>query len=590
MPDLLSTLNARFADAFASLLGEEHRDADPILRPSANPKFGDYQSNCAMGLAKKLKRKPRDLAEQIIEAIDLGDVCEKVEIAGPGFINLTFSGAFLAEQLSSLASDASLGVRGSGGGTVEPETIVVDYSSPNVAKEMHVGHLRSTIIGDAITRVLEAQGHTVIRQNHVGDWGTQFGMLIENLLDQGFDPATSDASAVGDLTRIYKQSKQRFDDDADFTQRARERVVKLQGGDETTLAVWRALVEASKTYFQSVYGRLDVLLSPDDVCGESFYNDRLPGVVQKLEEGGQLHESEGARVVYPEGFKDRDDNPLGMIVQKSDGGYLYATTDLAAAMYRVNELHADRVVYVIGLPQKQHFEMFTQTLRQAGWLSDDVRMAFAGFGSVLGEDGKMFKTRSGDTVRLIDLINEAETRAYDIVKQKTEERGESMTDEQLREIAHVVGVGALKYADLSSDRVKDYTFSWDRMLSFDGNTAPYLLNAYVRVRAIFRRGDVDPASVNGKFEISTPHEKRIAVKLLQFGDVVGRVADAMEPHQLCTYLYELAAEYHSFFEACPVLKADTEAQRDSRLKLCDTTANVLKQGLGMLGIGTVERM
>lgn len=577
MSDVTEQLQARFADALAVAFGDDHRDADAILRPSNHPKFGDYQANCAMSLGKTLGLKPRDVAQKLVDALKIDDLCGKVEIAGPGFINLTLSDQFINSQLGSLAGDQRLGVS-----LDEPRKVVVDYSSPNVAKEMHVGHLRSTIIGDAIVRVLEYQGHDVIRQNHLGDWGTQFGMLIENLIDMGFD--SSQGMSPAELTKIYKESKKRFDDDPDFAERARKRVVSLQGGDEQSGAVWNALVEASKRYFQTVYDRMNVRLKPQDACGESFYNDRLPGIVQRLKSEGQLVESDGAQVAYPEGFKDRDDNPLPMIVQKTDGGYLYATTDLAAAMYRTKELKADRIVYVIGLPQKQHFEMFTTALRQFGWVDDNVRMEFVGFGSVLGDDGKMFRTRSGDTVRLIDLLEEAEQRAASVIEQKNPE----LPEEERRTIAHAVGIGALKYADLSGDRVKDYVFSWDRMLSFDGNTAPYLQYSYTRIRSIFRKSGL--TKVDGGFIIGESAERLLALKLFQFSSVVDSVAESLEPHRMCTYLYELAANYHQFYEQCPVLKAPDDATRDSRLQLSDLAARVLKTGLGLLGIETVEQM
>lgn len=583
---LLDQLNASLSAAVVEAFGADFADTDPILRASNNPKFGDFQANLAMSLAKKLGQKPRDVAEAITAKLPADGLFEKTEIAGPGFINLTLKTESL-NQAAAMALSAPIV-------SADPaKTVVVDYSSPNVAKEMHVGHLRSTIIGDAIARVLSAQGHSVIRQNHLGDWGTQFGMLIENLLDNDFDPSPGAASGgVGELTKLYQEAKKRFDDEPDFVDRARSRVVMLQAGDEKTVAVWRALVESSKAYFTGVYGRLNVLLVNDDVRGESFYNDRLPKVIERLEAEGNLKESQGAKVVYPEGFTDREGDPMPMIVKKSDGGYLYATTDLAAASFRVDELGANRIIYCIGLPQKQHVEMFTQVLRQCGWIGDDNEMDFAGFGSVLGPDKKMFKTREGGTVKLAALIDEAEKRAYDVVKTKTDERGDDLSDDELKNIAHVVSIGALKYADLSSDRVKDYVFDWDRMLSFEGNTAPYLINAYVRIRSIFRKGGVETLQLDGSaIAVEEPAERALVLILSQFSMTVQSVAGSLEPHRMCNYLYELAAAFHKFYEACPVLKDGVLPEvKASRLALCAAVANTLKAGLELLGIETVERM
>ena len=583
MKDIQAQIETLLRDAVKAALGEEHADADPLVTPATNPKFGDYQANLAMGLAKRMGAKPRELAEQIVQALGTGDglLKELPGVAGPGFINLTLSPAALAEHANVMLADPRLGVPG----PHAPQRIVVDYSAPNVAKQMHVGHLRSTIIGDAIARVLGFLGHEVIRQNHVGDWGTQFGMLIENLLDQGFDPDSG--TTAGELTAVYKAAKQRFDTEPDFAERARQRVVKLQRGDEPTLAVWRALVEQSKHYFQSVYERLGVELEPEDVRGESFYNDRLEGILNRLDAEGQLKISEGAAVVYPEGFTGKDGEAMPMIVRKSDGGYLYATTDLAAAMYRVHDLGAARVIYVIGLPQRQHVEMFTTLLRQIGWVDPAVRMDFVGFGSVLGPDRKMFKTRSGETVRLVDLLDEAEQRAAAVISEKNPD----LPPEDKAKVAKVVGIGALKYADLSSDRVKDYIFDWDRMLALEGNTAPYMIYSYVRVRSIFRKGEVPPEVAAGHaIVVREEAERSLVLQLLQFPRVVDAVAESLEPHRLCTYLYELATRYHRFFEQCPVLKADDTATRDSRLALCALVAKTLERGLGLLGIGVVERM
>ena len=578
--DLLHDLRLRLQCAVAAAFGEAHRDTDPLLRAAQQPKFGDFQANLAMALGKQLGRKPRDVADAIVAGLDRDGLIDAADVAGPGFINLTLSVDALRDAAGALAADPHRGVPRA----ADPDAVVVDYSSPNVAKEMHVGHLRSTVIGDALVRTLEGVGHRVTRQNHLGDWGTQFGMLIEHLNDEGFEPGP-DASPA-ELTALYKAAKARFDADADFNARARERVVQLQAGDADTLATWRGLVSLSTAYFQTVYDRLGVKLTPDDVRGESFYNDRLDPTVGRLERDGHLRESQGARVVYPEGFTDRDGDPLPMIVQKSDGGYLYATTDLAAAVYRVDELNADRVIYVIGLPQKQHFEMFSTTLRQCGWVPDDVRLDYVGFGSVLGPDKKIFRTRSGETVRLVDLLDEAERRAAAVIAEKNPD----LPAEEAAAVARTVGIGALKYADLSGDRVKDYVFDWDRMLALDGNTAPYLLYSYARIRSIFRKGELDFAAFTADaVAADEPAERTLVLHLLQFGATVAGVADALEPHRLCTYLYELAAKYHRFFEACPVLKAEGDV-RAARLGLCKLTADVLERGLGLLGIETVERM
>lgn len=581
MSDLITQLKQRLQTAIADAIDPQWQDTDPLLRSAQDPKFGDFQANVAMSLAKQVKRKPRDVAEAIAANLTTDPMFEQVEVAGPGFINLTLTADALATAVKTMHQDTRLGIAP----PANPQTIVVDYSSPNVAKQMHVGHLRSTIIGDAIARVLTCLGHNVIRQNHVGDWGTQFGMLIEHLLDHDFDPATGD---VGELTQLYQASKKRFDDEPDFNERARQRVVSLQAGDDASRETWKALVEASKRYFQTIYARLDVQLTMEDICGESFYNDRLPAIVEKLMRQSLAVEDQGAIVVYPEGFQDRDGNPLGMIIRKSDGGYLYATTDLAAAMYRVEELHADRVIYVIGVPQRQHFDMFSAALRKAGWISDDVRLDFVGFGSVLGKDRKMFKTRSGDTVRLVDLIDEAEQRAKAIVAEKNPD----MPEEQQSTVAHAVGIGALKYADLSGDRIKDYIFDFDRMLAMEGNTAPYVQNAYVRVRSIFRKLDAmpDAQAMADSIAIVEPAERTLALKLLQYPSIVTSVGESLEPHRLCTYLYELAVALHSFYENCSVLRAGDEATMLSRLAISDLTARTLAAGLDLLGIQTVEQM
>ncbi len=581
MADLQHEIEARLNAAVVAAFGDEYVDTDPMVRPSGNPKFGDYQANLAMALGKAMGRKPRDVAQAVAENIDREGLFGNIELAGPGFINLTLASDALAARAAAMLHDERLGVAPAD----PPQTVVVDYSAPNVAKEMHVGHLRSTVIGDAVARVLSLQGHRVIRQNHIGDWGTQFGMLIEHLFDSGHDPAA--AISPSELTKLYKEAKQRFDAEPTFADRARERVVKLQTGDGETRAAWSAMVGGSQRYFASVYERLGVLLTGDDVRGESFYNDRLSRIVDRLDREGHLRQSHGADVVYPGGFTDRDGEPLPLIVRKSDGGYLYATTDLAAAVYRVDELGADRVVYVIGNPQRQHVEMFTTTLRQAGWIGENVRLDFVGFGSVLGPDRKMFKTRSGETVRLIDLIDEAEERAAAVIAEKNPD----LPPDERERVAAAVGVGALKYADLSNDRIKDYLFDWDRMLALDGNTAPYLMYSYARIRSIFRKGEVGFDSFDAsQVAVSEADERALVLALLQFPAVVASVAESLEPHRLCTWLYEVATRYHRFFERCPVLKAESEGVLAGRLALCKLTALTLERGLGLLGIRVVERM
>lgn len=579
MADVITQLKDFLSQALAAAFGDRYADADPMLGPANNPKFGDYQANLAMKLGKQLGKPPREVAQAVVDKIEVGGVIEKVEIAGPGFINLHLSNQSLADAAHAMLGDDRLGVAP----LSKPQVVVVDYSSPNVAKEMHVGHLRSTVIGDAIARVLTFQGHEVIRQNHVGDWGTQFGMLIEHLTETG----QADQDNVGDLTKLYKESKKRFDAEPDFAERAKKRVVALQGGDEATLTAWKKLVTQSETYFASIYQRMGVLLEPSDIRGESFYNDKLPGVIDRLKQDGKLETSQGAGVVFVDGFSDKDGEPLPMIVQKSDGGYLYATTDLAAIRYRVDELEASRIIYVTDARQTQHFAMAFKAANDAGWLGD-TRLEHVPFGTVMGEDGKPFKTRDGDVVRLVDLIDEAESRAIAVCKDKNPE----LAGEQADHVGKVVGLGSLKYADLSSDRVKDYKFSWDRMLALDGNTAPYLINAYVRVHGIFRKGEIDFASFSSDHvQVQEPAEKALVLKLMQFGSTVDSVADSLEPHRMCNYLYELASAFHKFFESCPVLKSDVPADvREGRLALCKLVALTLERGLGLLGIGVVERM
>ncbi|WP_437712066.1 arginine--tRNA ligase [Sorangium sp. So ce448] len=577
MADPVHALARALQAAITAAFGAEHAAVDPSLRRSTH---ADYQANAAMALGKRLGRPPREVAAAIVAALQLDGICRKVEIAGPGFVNLTLEDAYLTRELAETAGGGRLGIAPA----AEPGTVIVDYSGPNAAKEMHVGHLRSTIIGDALARVLEALGHRVIRQNHLGDWGTPFGMLIEHMLDLG-EAAASQELSVGDLDAFYRQARAKFDGDAAFAERSRRRVVRLQGGDEQTLALWRQLVRESTRYFESVYRRLGVTLTDADFAGESFYNPMLPDVIEELGRKGLARESEGALCVFPAGFTGKGGEPLPLIVRKQDGGYGYATTDLAAIRHRLTTVGARRIVYVVGAPQSQHFAMVFATAREAGWLAPPARAEHVAFGSVLGADKKMFKTRSGDTVKLSDLLDEATERASKVVREKNPELDAEAADA----VARAVGVGAVKYADLSSDRIKDYVFDWDRMLAFEGNTAPYLMYAHARIRSIFRKAGVESPREAG-IVLSEPTERALALELLRFGAVLEDVAATLEPHRLCGYLFELAGSFTSFYERCPVLRAESDDVRRSRLALCDLTAEVLAKGLGLLGIEAPERM
>ncbi|WP_437277387.1 arginine--tRNA ligase [Sorangium sp. So ce375] len=577
MADPVHALARALQAAITAAFGAEHAAADPSLRRSTH---ADYQANAAMALGKRLGKPPREVAAAIVAALQLDGICRKVEIAGPGFVNLTLEDAYLTRELAETASGGRLGIAPA----AQPETVIVDYSGPNAAKEMHVGHLRSTIIGDALARVLEALGHRVIRQNHLGDWGTPFGMLIEHMLDLG-EAAASQELSVGDLDAFYRQARAKFDGDPAFAERSRRRVVRLQGGDEQTLALWRQLVRESTRYFESVYRRLGVTLTDADFAGESFYNPMLTDVLEELGRKGLARESEGALCVFPAGFTGKGGEPLPLIVRKQDGGYGYATTDLAAIRHRLTTVGARRIIYVVGAPQSQHFAMVFATAREAGWLAPPARAEHVAFGSVLGADKKMFKTRSGDTVKLSDLIDEAVERATKVVREKNPE----LDAEAAGAVARAVGVGAVKYADLSSDRIKDYVFDWDRMLAFEGNTAPYLMYAHARIRSIFRKAGVESPR-EAEIVLGEPAERALVLELLRFGAVLEDVAASLEPHRLCGYLFELAGSFTTFYERCPVLRAESDEVRRSRLALCDLTAEVLAKGLDLLGIEAPERM
>ncbi|EAA8387760.1 arginine--tRNA ligase [Salmonella enterica] len=555
-------------------------DCEPQVRQSAKVQFGDYQANGMMAVAKKLGMAPRQLAEQVLTHLDLSGIASKVEIAGPGFINIFLEPAFLAEQVQQALTSDRLGVS-------QPtrQTIVVDYSAPNVAKEMHVGHLRSTIIGDAAVRTLEFLGHHVIRANHVGDWGTQFGMLIAWLEKQQQENAGD--MALADLEGFYRDAKKHYDEDEAFAERARNYVVKLQSGDAYFREMWRKLVDITMTQNQITYDRLNVTLTRDDVMGESLYNPMLPGIVADLKAKGLAVESEGATVVFLDEFKNKEGDPMGVIIQKKDGGYLYTTTDIACAKYRYETLHADRVLYYIDSRQHQHLMQAWTIVRKAGYVPDSVPLEHHMFGMMLGKDGKPFKTRAGGTVKLADLLDEALERARRLVAEKNPD----MPADELEKLANAVGIGAVKYADLSKNRTTDYIFDWDNMLAFEGNTAPYMQYAYTRVLSVFRKADIDEqALASAPVIISEDREAQLAARLLQFEETLTVVAREGTPHVMCAYLYDVAGLFSGFYEHCPILSAENDAVRNSRLKLAQLTAKTLKLGLDTLGIETVERM
>ena len=554
-------------------------DSDPVVRRSDR---ADAQVNGSLALAKILGKTPREVAQMVLDAADLSAVCIATESAGPGFINVTFSSQFLARELAAAAADSRLGVRNA----PTSKKVVIDYSAPNVAKEMHVGHLRSTVIGDALVRMLEFVGHRVVRENHIGDWGTPFGMLIEHLIDLGETEAANELS-VGDLDSFYRQARTKFDSNDEFKERARARVVLLQGGDEETLRMWKLLVAESTRYFDRVYQTLGVLLTADDLMGESVYNPLLAPVVERLRAKGLLVTSDGAEVVFPEGFVNRENEPLPLIIRKTDGGYNYATSDLACVIDRVERIGAHVVLYVVGAPQAQHLEMVAVVSRMAGWVPEGTELTHVAFGNVLGADRKILKSRSGEVVKLDALLTESVERAAVAVKEKNAE----LPATQQAEVARQIGIGAVKYADLSTDRIKDYVFDWERMLAFEGNTSPYLQYAHARICSIFRKAGIDRAAVR-TLTPTLDHvaERALALRLLQFDTAVWDTLEKYSPHRLCTYLYELASEFSAFYEHCPVLRADSEAQKMSRLALCDFTARVMEQGLSLLGIESPEQM
>ena len=550
--------------------------APVVLQPAKNADFGDFQINGVMGAAKQAKQNPRELAQKVADALAGNAVIESAEVAGPGFINLRLHADFLAQNIQTALNDTRLGVAKN----TDPKTVVIDYSSPNLAKEMHVGHLRSSIIGDSISRVLEFLGDNIIRQNHVGDWGTQFGMLVAYMVEQQKDNA---AFELADLEQFYRAAKVRFDESPEFADTAREYVVKLQGGDETVLALWKQFVEISLSHAQAVYNTLGLKLRPEDVAGESIYNDDLQPVVDDLVAQGLAVEDDGAKVVFLEEFKNKEGEPAAFIVQKQGGGFLYASTDLACVRYRVGRLKGERLLYIVDHRQGLHFEQLFTTSRKAGYLPENVEAEFIGFGTMMGKDGKPFKTRSGDTVKLVDLLDEAVERATELVRSKNPD----LSEEEVAQIGQTVGIGAVKYADRSNNRTSDYVFDWDAMLSFEGNTAPYLQYAYTRVQSVFKKaGDWDATAA---LALTEPLEKQLALELLKFEDVLRSTAESSHPHYLAAYLYQVATLFSRFYEACPILKAEGQA-RNTRLQLAKLTGDTLKQGLDLLGIETLEVM
>ena len=568
------TLNSRLKTAMQTL--KIPNECTPLLNLSGKPQFGDYQANGAMGAAKRMKTNPRELAQKILDQADLQDIAEKIEIAGPGFINITLKNEFITQSLEQCLDIP----------VIEQKNIVIDYSAPNLAKEMHVGHLRSTIIGDALARVLEYQGQNVIRQNHIGDWGTQFGMLIAELeleLGQGEQAEL----ALSDLEVFYQQSKKHFDADPEFADTARAYVVKLQSGDANCIKLWKQFIDVSIAHNSEIYKNLNVGLTAKHIKPESAYNNDLPWIVEDLETKQIAVESDGAKVVFLDELADKNGDPSPMIVQKSGGGFLYATTDLAALKNRVEELNADRILYFIDARQSLHMKQVFTTSRKANYVSENVSLEHHAFGTMMGKDGKPFKTRTGGTVKLADLLIESVERADKLVREKNT----NLNDQEITEIARKVGIGAVKYADLSKTRTNDYIFDWDAMLSFEGNTAPYLQYAYTRIFSIFRKANIDLETFSAKVKLTTSEEKQLALKLLQFNEVVNQVAIDCYPHSLCNFLFELSSLFMSFYERCPILKPDIEHETfQSRLQLCAYSACILKKGLDLLGIEIMEKM
>jgi arginyl-tRNA synthetase len=574
----VAVLTSRLQSAIETVLGEEFRGADPVLRRSASPQFGDFQANAAMALAKKVGRQPRELASAIVDALDVVDVCSSVEVAGPGFINLTLRDETLSDAAVALLDDERLGVPMA----APAERVVIDYSSPTLTKEMHVGHLRSTVIGDALARVLEFVGHEVVRQNHYGEWGAQFGMLIEHLRTSG---GTGGQVSIEDLNVFYQEANERYTTDPSFKAAARQRVVELQSGEPESVELWRQFVGAARGHAEEVYELLGVTLRPEDARPESSFNDELDDLAAELEAKGVARIDDGALCAFPDGFKNRDGEPLALIVRYSVGSFGYQATDLAALRHRVS-LGATRVVYVVDARQSLHLSMVFAVARMAGWIPDGVRIEHVVFGTVMGPDGKPFKSRSGENVKLGEVLLEAIERAEAVIAEKNPE----LPPDERSRVARIVGMGAVKYADLSSDRIKDYVFDWERMLAFDGNTGPYLQYAHARIRSIFRRAEGSVAASTGPVVVGEDAERALVLQLLGLPEVVSAVVDSLQPHRLCTYVFELAQAFTTFYEHCPVLRAPDEATRASRFALCEVTARTIALCLGLLGIEAPERM
>ncbi len=585
MEPIVEQLKSRFDKALITAFGQDLVGTDPMIVSTTNPKFGDYQCNVAMSLAKKLKDKPKAIATQIINNLNINDYFYPPEIAGPGFINLSLKPEYIENCLETIIKDEKLNISP----TKNPQRVVIDFSSPNIAKEMHVGHLRSTIIGDSLARVLEFQGHNVLRLNHVGDWGTQFGMLI-SYLREAFPEAlkTADILDIGDLVAFYKQSKKRFDEDQDFQEKSRQEVVNLQTGAEDSRHAWELLCNQSRREFQVIYDLLDIKLNER---GESFYNSMLPGIVEELNRLGLLEESDGAQCVFLSGFTNKEGEDVPLIIKKSNGGYNYATTDLAALVHRIEKEGATRLIYVTDAGQANHFSQVWQVAKKAGWIPENVEIVNVFFGLVLGEDGKKLKTRSGETVRLIDLLDEAINKARNDLEKRLKDEKRLESEEFIKNVAQVVGLSAVKYADLSQNRKSNYVFSFDKMLALQGNTAPYLLYAYVRVQGISRKGEINFEKLRKDAKIILQDEPELVLgkHLLKLNEVLNIVTIELLPNRLCEYLYELSEKFNKFFENCPVLKSE-EPLRTSRLLLCDLTARTLKLGLYLLGISVLERM
>jgi len=586
MKNVVNSIKERLKTAAVKSFGAELEGIDPIVDAASNPTFGDFQSNLALTLSKQLKQPPRAIAEQIVANFDGEGLCDAPTVAGPGFINIRLKQQYLEGLINAVKKDERLGVAV----PAKIKTVIVDMSSPNIAKEMHVGHLRSTIIGESIARTYKFLGHKVLKLNHVGDWGTQFGMLICELREK-FPTALTESQALdlGDLVTFYKQAKKHFDEDEDFKARARQEVVALQSGNADTIKAWKLLCDQSRKSFEEIYAILDI--ENLEERGESFYNDMLADTVKALEGLGLVEESHGAKCIFLDGYLNEEGKPQPLIVQKTDGGFNYAATDLAAIQHRINVDHADEIIYVVDAGQSLHFEMMIKAARKAGWVPEDVRVEHVPFGVVLGDDGKKLKTRSGETIRLVDLLNEAVQHAKEDLETRLTDKNKVEADEWKNEVSSMIGISAVKYADLSLNRMTNYVFSFKKMLSLQGNTAPYMMYAYVRVRGISREGGIDLAKLddNARVILAQPSEMELAKQLLKLDDVLEGVIAEFLPNRICEFLFDLSQKFNQFYEACPVLSAE-EPTRTSRLILCDMTARTIKICLSLLGITVVDRM